>query len=140
MSSLLLPLLGGVLIGLASAGLLVLHGRIAGISGIVAGVLAPVRGDWTWRAAFVAGLLMVGVVGVFVVPEAFSGEAPLQGPSLIASGLIVGVGTRVGSGCTSGHGVCGVGRLSPRSTVATMVFIASGMATVSGLRLFGMMP
>ncbi len=140
MSSLLLPLIGGVLIGLASAGLLVLHGRIAGITGIAAGVLAPVRGDWGWRASFVAGLLVVGALGAFWVPESFAGEAPLQGPSLIAAGLIVGVGTRVGNGCTSGHGVCGVGRLSPRSTVATMVFIATGMATVSGLRLLGMMP
>jgi uncharacterized membrane protein YedE/YeeE len=139
MSSLILPLVGGVLIGLASAGLLVLHGRIAGITGIAAGVLAPVRGDWAWRASFVAGLLAVGVLASLWVPEAFGGQAPLQGPSLIAAGLIVGVGTRVGNGCTSGHGVCGVGRLSPRSTVATMVFIASGMATVSGLRLLGFM-
>lgn len=140
MSSLLLPLLGGVLIGLASAGLLVLHGRIAGISGIAAGVLAPVRGDWTWRAAFVAGLLVVGVVGAFTVPEAFGGPTPLTGSGLLAAGMIVGIGTRVGNGCTSGHGVCGVGRLSPRSAFATMVFIGAGMVTVACLRVIGVMP
>ena len=97
-------LIGGAVIGAAAAALLVLNGRIAGVSGILGGLLRPARGDVAWRAAFVAGL--------------------------VAAGLLVGFGTRYGSGCTSGHGVCGISRLSPRSIVATLVFMAAGFATV----------
>ena len=122
-------LFGGLLIGLATALLLLLSGRIAGISGIVGGLLRPGKGDVAWRIAFVAGLL--------VAPLVFSLAAPLPTvvidagtATLIAAGLLVGVGTRYGSGCTSGHGVSGLSRGSPRSIVATVSFMASGFLTV----------
>ena len=126
-------LAGGALIGLAAALLLLLNGRIAGISGVLGGLLKPVNGDIAWRAAFVLGL-----VGA---PLAYLLFARLPVPridadyaALIAAGLLVGVGTRYGSGCTSGHGVCGLARLSPRSLAATACFMASGFATVFVIR------
>lgn len=130
-------LFGGLLIGLATALLLLLSGRIAGISGIVGGLLRPGKGDVAWRIAFVAGLL--------VAPLVFSLAAPLPTvvidagtATLIAAGLLVGVGTRYGSGCTSGHGVSGLSRGSPRSIVATVSFMAAGFLTVFLVRhLFG---
>ena len=130
-------LLGGLLIGLATALLLLLSGRIAGISGIVGGLLRPGKGDVAWRIAFVAGLL--------VAPLVFSLAAPLPTvvidagtATLIAAGLLVGVGTRYGSGCTSGHGVSGLSRGSPRSIVATVSFMVAGFLTVFLVRhLFG---
>ena len=122
-------LAGGILIGVAAAMLLLLNGRIAGVSGIVGGLLAPQRGDLAWRVAFVLGLL--------IAPAAFTlfGKAPLPRidagwGALIVAGLLVGVGTSYASGCTSGHGVCGLSRLSPRSLVATLAFMAAGMLTV----------
>lgn len=126
-------LAGGALIGLAAALFVLLNGRIAGISGILGGLLRPVRGDIAWRLAFLAGLLGAPLVyGLF---------APLPQPHieagtgwLIAAGLLVGVGTRYGAGCTSGHGVCGLSRLSPRSLVATLAFMAAGFVTVYLLR------
>jgi uncharacterized membrane protein YedE/YeeE len=122
-------LAGGVLIGLAAVAMMLLQGRIAGISGIVGGLLAPRPGEAAWRAAFVIGLLggaaLAGaVVGIPVLRDR---------PGLVviaAAGLLVGYGTRLGSGCTSGHGVCGLARLSPRSLVATAVFMASAAAVV----------
>ena len=125
------------MIGLASLGLLVLHGRIAGITGIAAGVLAPVRADWGWRVAFVAGLLVVGGLAAWATPEAIGGTTPVTGPALAGAGILVGIGTRLGNGCTSGHGVCGIGRMSPRSLVATGVCIGVAMATVTVLRWTG---
>lgn len=123
-------LLGGVLIGLATSILLLFNGRVAGISGIVSGLLAPVRGEIAWRALFVGGLLLGGLVLLVAYPAALS-AAPVQSPGLIAvAGLLVGFGTRLGSGCTSGHGVCGLSRLSTRSLVATLTFIGVGMLTV----------
>ena len=126
-------LAGGALIGLATALLLLLNGRVAGISGVLGGLLKPVKGDIAWRAAFVLGL-----VGA---PLAYLLFARLPVPridadyaALIAAGLLVGVGTRYGSGCTSGHGVCGLARLSPRSLAATACFMASGFATVFVIR------
>ena len=126
-------LAGGALIGLAAALLLLLNGRFAGISGVLGGLLKPVKGDIAWRAAFVLGL-----VGA---PLAYLLFARLPVPridadyaALIAAGLLVGVGTRYGSGCTSGHGVCGLARLSPRSLAATACFMASGFATVFVIR------
>jgi len=126
-------LTGGLLIGLASALLLILNGRIAGISGIVGGLLRPQKGDVAWRAAFVAG--------VVIAPVLFSLAArlpPLQVdasyPTLIVAGLLVGIGTRYGSGCTSGHGVCGLSRRSPRSAVATVAFTLAGFVTVYVIR------
>ena len=123
-------LVGGVLIGLAAAMLLLLNGRLSGISGIVGGMMAPKTSDVGWRAAFVAGLLL----GAFIYMLA-TGEAPLlemqaSVPVLVAAGLLVGFGTRLGSGCTSGHGVCGIARLSRRSIAATAVFVGVAMLTV----------
>ena len=117
-------LAGGILIGIAAAMLVLLNGRIAGVSGIVGGLLAPQRGDFAWRVAFVVGLLFA--------PVLFSAPARIDAGfgTLILAGLLVGVGTSYGSGCTSGHGVCGLSRLSPRSLVATVAFMAAGMATV----------
>ena len=126
-------LAGGLLIGFAAAMLVLLNGRIAGISGILGGLLRPVRGDAGWRMAFVIGLL-----GAPLVYRMFSALPPIQVDAdyglLIAAGLLVGVGTRYGSGCTSGHGVCGLSRLSPRSLVATITFMAAGFAVVFVLR------
>jgi uncharacterized membrane protein YedE/YeeE len=122
-------LAGGLLIGLATAALLLFNGRIAGISGIAGGLLRPVKGDINWRIAFIFGLVLA--------PPVFSLFAPLpairidaDSSVLIIAGLLVGLGTRYGSGCTSGHGVCGLSRLSPRSFVATAVFMGAGFITV----------
>ncbi|WP_243412775.1 YeeE/YedE family protein [Abyssibacter profundi] len=119
--------MGGLLIGVASLLLLITTGRIAGISGIVGGALrGPDRG---WRLAFVAGLLAAGAVG-FQAMQGVDLNMQAGGGWLVVAGLLVGLGTRMGSGCTSGHGVCGLGRRSPRSVAATVVFIAVGMVTV----------
>ena len=122
-------LAGGVMIGLASALFLLFNGKIAGISGIVGGLLQPKTGDVLWRIAF--------VVGIVIAPVAFSAVRPLPDvdieagyPLLVIAGLLVGIGTRYGSGCTSGHGVCGLSRRSPRSIVATVAFMFAGFATV----------
>ena len=122
-------LAGGVLIGLAAAMLLLLNGRVAGISGIVGGLVKPVRGDVSWRIAFVLGLLLapLGWALFAVLPAA---QIDASWGALVLAGLLVGVGTRYGGGCTSGHGVCGLARLSVRSLVATLVFIGAGVATV----------
>ena len=123
--------LGGILIGLSAVGLLLFNGKIAGISGIVGTLLEPPdKGDRGWRVAFVAGLLTAGLVGALVVPAAFVFEITRSTAALIAAGLLVGLGTRIGNGCTSGHGVCGIGRLSRRSIAATVTFMATGAATV----------
>ncbi|MEA1081985.1 YeeE/YedE family protein [Marinobacter qingdaonensis] len=126
-------LIGGSLIGLAAAGLLLLNGRIAGISGILAGCLRPVRGDTLWRLAFLVGLMATPALWLL-----FSTLPPIQidadYPTLVLAGLLVGLGTRYGSGCTSGHGVCGLSRLSPRSLAATLTFMAAGFATVYLIR------
>jgi uncharacterized membrane protein YedE/YeeE len=123
-------LAGGALIGLSAALFLVLNGRIAGISGILGGLINPARSEIGWRAAFLAGLFAAPLVYV-----AFGGVLPavmLNAPLwlLIVAGLIVGFGTRLGAGCTSGHGVCGIGRGSPRSLAATAVFMATALLTV----------
>jgi len=122
-------LAGGLLIGLAAALLVLFNGRIAGISGIVGGLLKPARGDLAWRAAFVAGLVMAPMAWlVFAALPRLHVAAGT--PTLVVAGLLVGIGTRYGSGCTSGHGVCGISRGSPRSLVATGTFMAAGFATV----------
>ena len=126
-------LLGGMLIGLAAALFALLNGRIAGISGVLGGLFNPVRGDIGWRAAFVLGLAGAPLLyALFAVLPAIQIEAGYG--ALIIAGLLVGVGTRYGSGCTSGHGVCGLSRLSPRSLVATVTFMAAGFAMVFILR------
>jgi uncharacterized membrane protein YedE/YeeE len=122
-------LAGGLLIGLAAAMFVLLNGRIAGISGILGGLLKPVRGDAGWRVAFVAGL-----IGAPWAYAAFSALPRVQVDAgygvLAAAGLLVGFGSRYGAGCTSGHGVCGLSRLSPRSLAATAAFMAAGFAVV----------
>jgi hypothetical protein len=123
-------LVGGALIGLAAALLLAFNGRIAGVSGILGGLITSRElGERFWRLAFLLGLVAGAAMYRF-----FYGALPLQiqgdGPTLLAAGLLVGFGTRLGSGCTSGHGVCGLARLSPRSLTATMIFMIVGMATV----------
>lgn len=126
-------LAGGVLVGIAAAMFALLNGRVAGISGIVGGLLRPATGDVGWRAAFVLGL--VGAPLVYLLFTALpKPQIDAQYAALIAAGLFVGVGTRYGSGCTSGHGVCGLSRLSPRSLVATAAFMSAGFATVFVVR------
>jgi uncharacterized protein len=126
-------LAGGALIGLAAALFVLLNGRIAGISGVLGGLLTPVRGDIGWRVAFVAGLLGAPLAwALFAAWPAAQIDAGTG--TLVAAGLLVGVGTRYGSGCTSGHGVCGLSRLSPRSLVATLAFMGAGFVTVYVVR------
>lgn len=122
-------LAGGVLIGLAATLLLWLSGRIAGISGIVGGVILPHKCEWGWRVAFLVGLIGAGAAGLHWVPGAFAPRQGFPPLLLVVAGLLVGFGTRMGNGCTSGHGVCGLGRLSPRSLVAVLVFMATAIAT-----------
>ena len=122
-------LAGGVLIGVATAMFLLFNGRIAGISGILGGLLRPVAGDIGWRMAFVLGMLVAPLVYGLAAPlPTVRIDAELT--TLVVAGLLVGVGTRYGSGCTSGHGVCGLSRLSPRSMVATASFMLAGFVTV----------
>jgi uncharacterized protein len=119
---------GGALIGLSATLMLAFNGRVTGISGIVGGLVARAAGDVSWRALFVAGLFAGGLAARLVLPGAFgAGTASL---ALVAiAGLFVGFGTRVGNGCTSGHGVCGISRFSPRSVAATLTFITTGALT-----------
>lgn len=126
-------LAGGILIGLAAAGFLLLNGRIAGISGILGGLLRPVRGDIAWRILFLAGLIGSPLLWQLLA-ELPAIEIRAGYPAVILAGLLVGIGTRYGSGCTSGHGVCGLSRLSPRSLVATLCFMIAGFATVYVIR------
>ena len=126
-------LAGGVLIGVAAAMFVLLNGRIAGISGVLGGLLRPSRGDIAWRAAFVLGIVaapwVYSIVTAWPQPQIDAGQG-----ALVIAGLLVGIGTRYGSGCTSGHGVCGLSRLSPRSLVATAAFMGAGFATVYVIR------
>jgi uncharacterized protein len=126
-------LAGGMLIGIATGMFALLNGRVAGISGMVGGLLKPARGDFAWGAAFVIGLCAAPLLySRFTTLPALHIDAPLG--SLVAAGLLVGFGTRYGSGCTSGHGICGLSRLSPRSLVATLTFMGAGLVTVFVLR------
>jgi len=134
-------LAGGLLIGLASAGLLLLNGRVAGISRIFAGLFEAQRGDKAWRALFVAGLVAGAAAVALLRQGTFRFDVVRPPALLLAAGVLVGFGTRLGNGCTSGHGVCGVSRLSPRSLVATATFIAAGAITVFVARhLLGALP
>ena len=126
-------LAGGILIGVAAAMLVLLNGRIAGISGIVGGLLAPRRTEVGWRLAFIAGLLAAPLAAL-ALGLAGAPRIDARFGTLVLAGLLVGIGTSYGSGCTSGHGVCGLSRLSPRSLVATLAFMAAGMATVFVVR------
>ena len=126
-------LAGGLLIGLATAMFLLFNGRIAGISGILGGLLRPIAGDIGWRIAFVAGLVGAPLVyGLAAGLPSVHVDADIV--TLVVAGLLVGVGTRFGSGCTSGHGVCGLSRLSPRFMVATASFMLAGFVTVFFVR------
>ena len=126
-------LAGGLLIGIAAAMFVLLNGRIAGVSGVLGGLVSPAKGDVAWRMSFVLGLLIAPTVYAF-----FSAGTPLRidagEGALVLAGLLVGAGTRYGSGCTSGHGICGLSRLSPRSLVATLAFMGAGFVTVFSLR------
>lgn len=128
-----LALAGGSLIGLSAAMLLLFNGRIAGISGVLGGALAPGRGDG-WRYTFIGGLLAGGAALVFIYPNAFPSEFPVSMAATAVAGVLVGFGTRLGNGCTSGHGVCGMSRLSVRSFVATGAFMLAGMVVVAVVR------
>ncbi len=127
-------LIGGALIGLAAALMLLLSGRIAGVSGIVGSLLRPAWGDWGWRLAFVAGLVVAPLLVQWATDKPVSINIDSNLAVLVSAGLLVGFGTSLGSGCTSGHGVCGISRLSPRSILATVVFMAAGAATVYVMR------
>ena len=126
-------LVGGVLLGLASALFIIVNGRILGISGIVGGLLRPRAGDVGWRVAFLLGLLAAPVL-FGLVTNVPAPRIDAQWGTVILAGLLVGVGTRYGSGCTSGHGVCGLSRLSPRSLMATLSFMGAGFLIVYGVR------
>jgi uncharacterized protein len=126
----LASLVGGMLIGLSASVLLLFNGKIAGISGIVGGLLSPVKHDTLWRAVFVAGLLTGGLLSRLFAPQVFALGISRSAGALILAGVLVGFGTRLGNGCTSGHGVCGLSRFSPRSLIATVIFIATGAVTV----------
>ena len=126
-------LTGGLLIGIAVAMFVLLNGRVAGVSGIVGGLIRPIKGDVAWRVAFIVGLLgaPLAYALVQVLPKP---QIDASFGALLLAGLLVGIGTRYGAGCTSGHGVCGLSRLSLRSLVATVVFMGAGFATVGVTR------
>jgi uncharacterized protein len=126
----LASLIGGMLIGLSASMLLLCDGKIAGISGIVAGMLSPAKYDTLWRVVFIAGLLIGGFLLRVFSPQIFAISIPRSWGAFILAGLLVGFGTRLGNGCTSGHGVCGLSRGAKRSLIATLAFMATGAATV----------
>lgn len=130
----LTSLLGGTLIGLSAVLLMAFNGRIAGMTGILTGLLPPVATDWPWRAAFIAGAIVAPLLILAISSQAISFDSPVTTPWLAISGLVVGAGVYFGSGCTSGHGVCGMARLSPRSIAATAIFMATATATVFVVR------
>ena len=131
-------LLGGVLIGLSASAMLFLHGRIAGISGIAGGLVNPKRGDTAWRLYFIGGLVAAGIIAALLAPSQFQVGIERSSWAVAIAGLLVGFGSRLGSGCTSGHGVCGMSRLSQRSIVATLTFMAFGFATVAVMNMLGL--
>jgi len=128
-------LIGGFLLGIAALSLLFFNGRVAGISGIFGGFLAFKRGDTLWRTVFIAGLLVGGVILTQFYPESIQFELKSSASTVMLAGLLVGIGSRMGSGCTSGHGICGIGRVSPRSLVAVATFMATGVAAAVTVHL-----
>ena len=130
-------LIGGAIIGIAVSVMLLFNGRVTGISGIINGALSPQKGDTLWRVLFVAGLVLGGFALRGLSPAVFEGDLPTSEWTTVAAGLLVGFGTIMGSGCTSGHGVCGISRMSIRSIVSTMTFIAAGVAAVALFRQLG---
>jgi uncharacterized membrane protein YedE/YeeE len=129
-------LIGGLLLGVASAVFILINGRILGISGILGGLLPPKVGDISWRVAFLLGMLAAPTAFMALAPAGFASEPRIDAGfwTVIVAGLLVGIGTRYASGCTSGHGVCGLSRLSPRSLVATASFMFSGFVMVYVMR------
>lgn len=129
--------IGGVLIGVAAAILLIFNGRIAGISGILGGILKPAKGDTAWKVAFILGIIISPLLFMWV---AYTPEVNIAAstPVLIIAGLLVGFGTRLGSGCTSGHGICGMARFSRRSIVAVLIFMVVAFVTVAISNHFGL--
>jgi uncharacterized membrane protein YedE/YeeE len=130
-------LLGGVLIGIAVSLMLLWNGRVTGISGIINGVLTPAKGDTLWRVLFVVGLFLGGIVIGQLNPKVFENTVSSEIWITAVAGLLVGFGTILGSGCTSGHGVCGISRMSPRSLIATIIFMSAGIAAVFIFRNMG---
>lgn len=129
-----LSTIGGIMIGLAAVGLLYFNGRIAGISGIMGGVLRPQQDDTLWRGVFLLGLVAGALIMLWLHPASFDLRIDVSDPAVILGGFLVGFGTRIGNGCTSGHGVCGVGRLAPRSIVASAVFFGCAVLTTYAVR------
>lgn len=130
----LAALAGGTLIGVSAVLLMATQGRIAGMTGILAGILPPLPADWGWRIAFLAGAIGAPALAVAVGAVEIPVEVPVSTLALVIGGAVVGVGVTYGSGCTTGHGVCGIARLSPRSLVATGVFMVTTVATVFVIR------
>lgn len=131
--------IGGILIGFSAVLLMLLVGRIAGMTGIVGGIIPPLPDDWRWRASFLAGAVIAPILYLAISGQTVELTVPVSHGALVAGGLIVGIGVTFGSGCTSGHGVCGVARFSMRSIVATLVFMASTFITVFLIRhVFGL--
>ena len=121
---------GGIIIGIAVSLMLLLNGRVTGISGIINGTLTPIKGDIQWRLLFIIGLICGGLVLKIINPDFFSNELSTSSVKTVIAGLLVGFGTVMGSGCTSGHGVCGISRMSVRSMLATITFILAGVVAV----------
>jgi uncharacterized protein len=126
-------LLGGSLIGSAAVALMALHGRVAGMTGILTGVVLP-KGDWDWRLAFLLGVIVAPILILVLTGTSLPLQAELPAWAIVLGGLLVGVGVTFGGGCTSGHGVCGIARLSARSVVATLTFMATTFVTVFVVR------
>jgi uncharacterized protein len=129
-----LSLFGGGLIGLSAVMLMAFHGRIAGMTGVLTGLVPPPASDWRWRAAFIAGAIIAPAILIALFGTTIPFDSAIPVHWLVIGGVIVGVGVYFGSGCPSGHGVCGIARLSPRSIVATPVFMASTAVTVFVIR------
>lgn len=137
MNEYLLPLLGGLLIGLAVTIMLLFNGRVVGISGIIAGLIKPQKNDTFWRLNFVLGMLIGGLLLNLTWPTVFQNALEISNVQLIIAGIFVGFGTLLGNGCTSGHGVCGISRFSPRSLIATVIFMSTGILIVYFVRKLG---
>ena len=133
----IMALVGGLLIGIAVSLMLLWNGRVTGISGIVSGAMTPIKGDLLWRVLFIFGLILGGVVLKIFMPNAFHNTINVSDFTIVVAGLLVGFGALLGGGCTSGHGVCGVSRLAPRSLLATVVFIGAGIFSVFIFKKFG---
>lgn len=135
LQTIIYPLIGGALIGLSATFMLLFNGRVTGISGIIAASLSKPTQDTTWRILFLAGMVLAGIAIAGVQPELFMNTTSRSNDLIILAGLLVGYGTVMGSGCTSGHGICGISRFSIRSLLATLTFMTVGALTVQILRL-----